>query len=155
MIKFLCKVNDSVKQSKLEYKSALEPSVISKFELEFQTIIDSGYMSNPQPEVDPNLPKPRGRVKRSKPLNLILRLDLQRIQTLGFMYDFAVPFDNNLAERDIRMTKLKQKISGSCRSEHGANIFARIRGYISTLKKQGLPVLDALINIFLGIPLFV
>jgi len=66
-----------------------------------------------------------------------------------------VPFDNNLAERDIRMTKLKQKISGGFRSESGAYAFARIRGYISTLKKQGLQVLDALINIFLGNPLFV
>ena len=155
MIKFLCKVNDLVKQSKLDGKSALEPSVITKFELEFQTIIDSGYKSNPEPKIDPDLPKPKGRVKRSKPLNLILRLDAQRKQTLGFMYDFAVPFDNNLAERDIRMTKLRQKISGGFRSESGAYAFARIRGYISTLKKQGLQVLDALINIFLGNPLFV
>jgi transposase len=71
------------------------------------------------------------------------------------MYDFAVPFDNNLAERDIRMTKLKQKISGGFRSESGAYAFARIRGYISTLKKQGLSILGALTNVFRNDPLFV
>jgi len=155
MIKFLCKGNDLVKQAKLDRKSNLDALEISKFELEFQTIIDSGYKANPEPEIDPNLPKPKGRPKRSKPLNLLLRLDLQRKKVLGFLHDFAVPFDNNLAERDIRMVKLKQKISGSCRSVNGANIFARIRGYISTLKKQGLNILDTLINVFLGIPVFV
>ena len=155
MIKLLCKGNEIVKQAKLDSKSTLDALEISKFELEFQTIIDSGYKANPEPEIDPNLPKRKGRPKRSKALNLILRLDLQRKQVLGFIYDFVVPFDNNLAERDIRMVKLKQKISGCCRSVNGANIFARIRGYISTLKKQGLDILDALINIFLGKPLFV
>lgn len=155
MIKLLCKANDLVKQSKLDGKSTLEVLEISKFELEFQTIIDSGYHANPEPEIDPNLAKSRGRPKHSKPLNLILRLDLERKQVLGFIYDFVVPFDNNLAERDIRMVKLKQKISGSCRSVNGANIFARIRGYVSTLRKQGLNIFDALVNLFLGKPLFV
>jgi transposase len=83
-------------------------------------------------------------------------LHSQRQQVLGLMYDFAVPFDNNQAERDIRMMKLKQKISGSFRSSHGAKIFCRIRGYLSTLRKQGHSVLDALFALFSGqpIPLF-
>lgn len=152
MTQLLCKINDSVKASKLEGKTALETSIIKGFESEFQTIIDSGCKSNP--EVIPEI-KTKGRLKRTKPLNLILRLDLQRKQALGFMYDFDVPFDNNLAERDIRMTKLKLKISGTFRSETGAYAFARIRGYISTLKKQGLNVLDALTKSFMGIPVFV
>lgn len=154
MLELLCTINDAVKQAKLDNRTALEPDKISAFELQFQQIIDLGYLDNPDPVPDPNAPKTRGRPKRPKPLNLILRLDLQRKQVLGFMYDFVVPFDNNLAERDIRMTKVKLKTSGCFRSLNGANAFARIRGYISTLRKQAIHVLDSLINLFRGKPLF-
>lgn len=155
MIDLLCTINDEVKQAKLEDQTALAPSKINTFELQFQKIIDLAYKDNPEPVLDPDAPKPRGRKKRPKPLNLLLRLDLEREQVLGFMYDFAVPFDNNLAERDIRMTKLKLKNSGCFRSLKGANAFARIRGYISTLRKQGLDILASLANLFRGNPLFV
>ena len=154
MILLLCKINDSVKVAKLEGKTALEAAIILGFETEFQTIIDTGYESNPE-ILNPDAVKTKGRPKRAKALNLISRLDLQRKQALGFMYDFAVPFDNNLAERNIRMTKLKLKISGAFRSELGAHAFAQIRGYISTLKKQGLNVLEALTKAFFGNPRFV
>jgi transposase len=102
----------------------------------------------------PRLPTGRrGRKQQSKAKNLLDRLDQYRRETLAFMSDFALPFDNNLAERDLRMMKVQQKISGCFRTTAGATAFCRIRGYISTLKKQGQHVLAALKSVFAGNPL--
>jgi transposase len=78
------------------------------------------------------------------------RLTKYEPETLLFMLDFNVPFTNNLAERDIRMPKTKQKVSGCFRSESGANAFARIRGFVSTIKKRGKNVLDGLTAAYNG-----
>ena len=81
---------------------------------------------------------------------MVKRLGKFEHETLLFMYDFAVPFTNNLAERDIRMPKAKQKISGGFRTKEGADAFARTRGFISTVKKRGKNVMDGISAIFKG-----
>ena len=68
------------------------------------------------------------------------------------MRDFSVPFDNNLAESDLRMMKLRQKISGTFRSSDAIVDFCRIRGYVSTARKNGINALDALRRVFMGAP---
>lgn len=88
------------------------------------------------------------KVKKSVSLNLLNRLSGYKEQILAFMYDFDIPFDNNLAERDLRMAKVKQKISGTFRSSAGANAFTRIRGYVSTVRKQGKNALDCIKSTF-------
>ena len=94
----------------------------------------------------------RGRPKKSKARNLLERLDEYRKEVLAFMYDFKVPFDNNLVERDLRMAKVQQKISGTFRSHNGANAFCRIRSYISTARKNSLNAIESIINVFAGTP---
>jgi transposase len=78
------------------------------------------------------------------------RLNAKREQVLLFMRDFRVPFDNNQAERDLRMLKVKQKISGCFRTDQGAAEFCRLRSYISTMKKQGQSVMETIRSVFAG-----
>lgn len=85
---------------------------------------------------------------KSKSKPLLQRLSLHKGDVLRFIYDFDIPFDNNQAERDICMTKVKQNISGTFRSSCGTDYFARIRGYISTVKKHSLNVMECLESIF-------
>jgi transposase len=137
------------------FQAQLATEVLAAFESRYQTLLEQGFAANPPPPPPP-LTKHRrrkgGRLKQSPARNLLDRLHQHRSSVLGFMYDFDVPFDNNQAERDIRMVKLKQKISGTFLSPSGSQMFCRIRGYISTLRKQGFNILDAFISLFSGFP---
>ncbi|HSK68599.1 MAG TPA: IS66 family transposase [Candidatus Limnocylindria bacterium] len=127
----------------------LEPAQLQAFRNRYDELLGEGRAAHP-----PNPPTGRaGRRKQSPACNLVLRLEKHAEQVLAFMYDFAVPFDNNLAERDLRMLKTQQKISGGFRSRGGADVFCRIRSYISTVHKQRLPLMDALRSVFSGAPL--
>jgi transposase len=150
MLLLLGTIKQAVDLAKSEGQSALVPESVLAFEQRYRAVIDQALAANPPPP--PPAVKPRGRVKQSPPRNLLVRLERNQAAVLGFMHDFAVPFDNNQAERDLRMMKLKQKISGGFRSAEGAKMFCRIRGYLSTLRKQGIPVLDALVSLFMGDP---
>jgi transposase len=150
MIDCLIDIKKAVDEAKISTDTLLKKQ-IHKFETRYQNILDKGYNENPLPKKK-STKKKRGRPKKSKARNLLERLDEHRKEVLAFMYDFKVPFDNNLAERDLRMAKVQQKISGTFRSQDGANAFCRIRSYISTTRKNAVNAIEAIVNAFAGTP---
>jgi transposase len=147
MKKHLLCIKLAVDTAKKEGKNCLDKETIERFENKYNGIIVQGYQENPKLQ-EPKIPGKRGRRAQSSALNLLDRLKKYYVEVLRFMHDFNVPFENNLAERDGRMVKLQQKISGCFRTKDGADRFCRIRSFISTIKKHNLDVFDALHNIF-------
>lgn len=107
----------------------------------YHDIVTAGKKMNPEP---PPTPGKRGRPKRSKALNLLLRLEASYDEIMGYFEQEGIPFDNNLAERDLRMMKVREKISGTFRSEGHPEFFADIRSVISTAQKQSQGILELL-----------
>jgi transposase len=155
MARLLVVTKKCVDRAKRQQFSALDPRLQHILSHRYDTLVERGLEEDAALQTKGLVPPPkkRGRVKQSKAKNLLDRLKGYKGETLRFMNDFRVPFDNNQAERDIRMTKLKQKISGTFRSQQGARAFFRIRSYLSSAKKQGHNMLTALTSCFQGHPL--
>jgi transposase len=126
---------------------SLSPPDASKIEEKYDTILKSAQEECPLPE---KIPGKRGRIAKGKSRCLLERLIERKAQTLRFMHEKEVPFTNNQAERDIRMSKVHQKVSGCFRSMEGAQRFCRIKSFFSTCRKQALSPLGELISILNG-----
>lgn len=148
MSNLLIEIKEEVHSTKA-HSDPLDSSKISAFEARYDKIVEDGLKANPPPEKQP---EKKGKVKQSPPKNLLDRLKSHKKNVLLFMHDFRVPFDNNQGERDVRMIKVKQKVSGTFRSDDGADAFCRIRGYISTVRKHSRNVIDAIQSAFKGMP---
>lgn len=120
-----------------------------KFDMEYDAIIKTAYEENPLPETPA---KKRGRKKKSKVLNLICRLDNYKESVCLFIKNLCVPFDNNQAERDLRMVKVKTKVSGCFRSEEGAQEYLTIMSYIGSARKHGINAFTAIREALNGNP---
>lgn len=131
-----------------------EPQAI-RYTEQYRALLEQAELECPPPDPQRN-PGQRGRVKRSKSRNLLERLLNYEQETLRFMIDARVPFTNNQGENDIRMTKVHQKISGCFRSQEGAEIFCRVRSYLSTCRKNNVSASEALTLLFDGkLPAFI
>lgn len=119
------------------------------FRRKYREILRQGDKECPAPEVAKDKKK-RGRIAKTKSRNLLERLRDFETETLRFMTDIDVPFTNNQGENDIRMTKVQQKISGCFRSFEGAEIFCRVRSYLTTCSKHGIAPTTALNLLFSG-----
>lgn len=147
---------------RLEMKTAVDPARAQgrarlprpqrqAFVTRSQELMAAGLAAHPPPR---RRPRQRGRVKQTPARNLLDRFVLGQDPIVAFLDDLTIPFDNNQAERDLRRLKVQQKVSGAFRADRGAEAFARIRGYLSTLAKQGGALLAALAMIFAGQPLY-
>jgi transposase len=152
MKELLLDMKAAVDQARAEGRQGLHSLEVQDWKTRYAALLEEGYLANP-PDPPPAVNK-KGRRKQSPARNLLDRLSTHQDAVLAFLENFAVPFDNSLAERDIRMVKVQQKVSGCFRSEAGAHAFCRIRGYLSTLRKQGMPVLTALEQALAGHPVF-
>ena len=130
-------------------QTAVDPVLRTGLLERYDVIIQAGLKENPAV-----LPPPgrRRRPAQTPTRNWLERLDTQRNEVLRFLEDLAVPFDNNLAECDLRMVKVRQKISGTFRTQDGATRLARIRSYLSTARKQGQSMLQVIRSVVTGCP---
>jgi transposase len=149
MLDLLLKIKQAVETAQNQGLIRLSPEQVTRFKRDYERLVAEGLLANPPPE---RTAGKRGRVKQSFAKNLVDRLRDHPKKVLAFMDDFKVPFDNNLAERDIRMVKVQQKVSGGFRSTTGAMVFCQVRSYISTARKNGQPVLEAIYQAMIGTP---
>ena len=148
MAELLLKIKAAVGETPAPAISLL-PAQLEAFAQRYDEVVKAGREANPLTAPERNK---RGRPTQPPPLNLAMRLHDFKGQVLAFMYDFRVPFDNNQGERDIRMVKVKQKVSGGFRTLEGAKRFGRIRGYISTARKNSKNIFEAIRDAFDGNP---
>lgn len=152
LIDLLSKIKEKVEAVKRKAETALSVRQTNAFSKAYDELVKKGLRANPSSKENSRQPGQRGRLKQSPARNLLLRLREHNEAVLAFMYDFNVPFDNNQAERDLRMMKVKQKVSGGFRSTAGAQNFCNIRAYLSTARKNGLMALAALRLAVVGTP---
>ena len=147
MHSLLTKMNNYIYKLKENGKTSPSIGKIQQFYQYYDQICQSALIYYPPP---PNPSNSKRKPKQSKGKNLLDRFIAYKEETLRFFTNLLVPFTNNLAERDLRMIKVKEKISGTFASFNGAEIFNRIRGYISTVKKNNKSVFDELRNVLYG-----
>ena len=147
MIELLLEIKNAVDLRRLGKKIFIPKGELLKYIKRYNMVVEKGLAINPE---EPKPEGKRGRAKQTKARLLLLRLQKHKDEYLRFAIDLTCPFDNNQAERDFRMAKVKQKVSGCFRSDKGGKSFATIYSFIQTLKKNGVSVYGELVKVFKG-----
>jgi len=156
LAKLLLEMKEAVEGARAAGRAALTKQEQGEYFGRYDEVVRRGLELNPERKsrrVEPGAAQAKkglGRIPQGEARKLLTRLESRREEVLSFLRDFRVPFDNNQAERDLRMVKLRQKIGGCFRSEEGAREFCRLRGVISTARKQGRGVLDSIERVLRG-----
>lgn len=145
MIGLLLDAKEAVEKAVTKGQTRLDATTVHSIRVRYGKLVAKGWAVNERPTRAAT-----GKWYQNTAVNLLNRLDADRDDVLRFTIDFRVPFDNNQGERDIRMVKLQQKISGSWRTKTGADDFCAIRSYVSTMKKHGHDVFAGLRQLFEG-----
>jgi transposase len=147
MIDLLREMKEAVDKYRQSDRNELSVYYTQKFSQEYGLLIKEGMGQN---QAAPKVAGQRGRTKQSKARLLLERLNTLKDDNLRFTTDFSVPFDNNQAERNFRLSKVKQKVSGCFRSDTGAQAFATVQSFIQTINKHHLSICINLVNVFHG-----
>ncbi len=147
----LLAMRTATEQARAQPQTRLSPLQRDALVARYERLLALGLAANPPPH---RRPRQRGRLKQSPTRNLLERLWLGQEQVLAFLDDLTIPFDNNQAERDLRLLKIQQRVSGCFRSDAGGEATPCLRSYLSTLRKQGVALLAALHTLFTGSPLY-
>jgi transposase len=156
LAKLLVEIKEAVEGARAAGRSQLSQEEQEEFQGRYDRIVQRGAELNPErtkrrtSKGGASGKAERGRIAQTEARKLAARLERNKTEVLRFMTDFRVPFDNNQAERDLRMVKLQQKIGGCFRSKEGARQFCRLRGVISTMRKQGQAVLESIEKVLRG-----
>lgn len=156
LAKLLLEMKEAASTARAAGRGQLSGETKSAYLLRYDRLIRKADKLNPHPPKDEDGAGDSPKKKRpalSPQRRLVNRLLRRREEVLRFMTDLSVPFDNNGSERDLRMIKLQQKVSGGFRTEGGARVFCRVRSYLSTARRQGHPLLHALERVLAGKPL--
>ena len=134
----------AVRQAKEDGGRALAPACVQRLvDRYWQAVREGLSFHRGLPAFDPS-PHPKKRKKQLPDHNLLIRFKTFKDETLRFLADFDAPFTNNLTEQDLRMTKVKMKVSGSFRTFEGAEAFTTLRSVVSTARKPGHNILKTL-----------
>ena len=143
MITLLCEMNRIRKGYMEQGASVLPAEIVREYEEKYDTLLEEGRAENKSTS---------HKYAKQEEQTLLNRMEKYSHNHLLFLHDFAVPFDDNISERDLRKVKNRQKMAGGFRKESGQKMYCSIMSIIETLKKRDMGIIKNIKKLFMGTP---